>query len=474
MSRLPLTVDTVIIGAGAAGLACGLKLLCSRQNFLVLEQSDTSGGMIQTVKWNGFILERGPFNVLVRSPEFAWLLQVLGSKASFISANSAVGKKRYVLYPGAGTGKNGTPVRVLKAVPHSVWSFAWTSALTRWEKTRAALGLVASKRGQADDTVDAVVRRRLGNGIAEKIASAGSVGIWGAESHELEAAACLPRLTIFDRKIHSPLWTAFTYRSSSRAQRAGAWVHKGLVSFSGGLGELAKELANELGDRLAYSQEVQNIERVPGAWRLTTQSSEVSCKNIVLACGAGQAATLMASFAPESSERIRRIPHSSLATVNFGFRRQDIDHPLDGYGFLVPKKWQTPPLLGVLFSSVVFPHYAPDDHILIRAFLGGTRHPDVMSLDDHSLSKAALRAMDQVLGLRSEPCLTDIARWNQAIPRYTPGHTERIRLIRQEISKKPGLWLAGNFMSGISVNDCISRGVQVANAISENAGERNG
>jgi len=167
------------------------------------------------------------------------------------------------------------------------------------------------------------------------------------------------------------------------------------------------------------------------------------------------------------------ITHASLATINFGFRRKDIEHPLDGYGFLVPKKWQISPLLGVLFCSSVFPHHAPAEYALVRAFLGGTRHPAVQNIDDQALRDAALCALDQVLGLRSKPHLVDISRWNQAIPRYTPGHTERINHIRYEISKKPGLWLAGNFMSGISVNDCIAQGIQVARVISENSGGRN-
>jgi oxygen-dependent protoporphyrinogen oxidase len=330
---------------------------------------------------------------------------------------------------------------------------------------------VASRRGFLDDTIDAIVRRRLGNGIAEKIASAASVGIWGAESNELEAAACLPPLARFDRLIRSPLLTALSSRSSG-AQKNGPRIHKGLVSFSGGLGELANAMASELGDHLVCGLEVKSIERVGGAWRITGQSYDVSCSNIVLACGAKPIATLLSPFAQEVSEQVRAIPHTSLATINFGFRRQDVRHPLDGYGFLVPRRWQTSPLLGVLFCSAVFPHHAPAGHVLIRAFLGGTRHPGALGLDDPSLRAVALRVLDSVLGFRSEPCLTDIARWNQAIPRYTPGHSERINRIRLQMAQKPGLWLAGSFMSGISVNDCITQGVKVAGAISGNRGER--
>jgi oxygen-dependent protoporphyrinogen oxidase len=468
MNRLPAKVQTVVIGAGAAGLACGLKLAQSHHNFLVLEQSGQPGGMMQTVHRDGFILERGPFNVLVRSPEFAWLLHVLGDKVSLISADKAVGKKRYILHASASAEKNGSATRVLKPVPHSLWSFVRSSALSPWEKARAALGLVVSRRGLADDTIDAIVRRRMGSGVAEKIASAASVGIWGAESHELEAAACLPRLAQFDRQSRSPLWTV--YRAGTRQKAAS---RKGLVSFSVGLGEFADALANELGKRLACAQGVKQIQRIAQGWRITTQSGQdVVGSNIVLACGARQAAELLAAFALEVTERLQAIPHTSLATINFGFRRQDVVHPLDGYGFLVPKRWETSPLLGALFCSAVFPHHAPAGHVLIRAFLGGTRHPESLGLDDQSLCAAALRVLDEVLGLRAEPCLTDVARWDQAIPRYTRGHRERINQILLQIAKLPGLWLAGNFMSGISVNDCITQGVQVAAAISGNSGVR--
>ena len=145
----PNKVDVIIIGAGAAGLACALRLADAGKSVLLLERSDRPGGVIQTVKRQGFILERGPFNVLVRSDAFAWLLNKIHARVPAITASQQSARRRFVL-----TGHG------LQAIPSSPWGLLSTGILSPMGRLRALGGLVASRRGRSEDTMDVVFRRR--------------------------------------------------------------------------------------------------------------------------------------------------------------------------------------------------------------------------------------------------------------------------------------------------------------------------
>jgi protoporphyrinogen/coproporphyrinogen III oxidase len=448
-------VDVVVIGAGAAGLSCALRLADAGKSVLLLDRSDRPGGVIQTVRRQGFILERGPFNVLVRSEAFAWVLDKIDARVPAIVASQQSAKRRYVLT------SNG-----LQAIPSSPWGLLSTSILSPLGRLRALGGLVASKRGKSDDTLDVVFRRRLGSEVAEKIGSAATVGIWASESDELEAAACMPRVVKIDKRFRSPLVGMFSLPKSS------VKAPNGMVSFQGGLASLADEVARQLEDRIFLAMNVTTVRKLDQGWQVETENGSMyQSSHLVLACGARTAAKLLSPVVSEISQELSAIRHTSLTTVNLGFRREDVAHPLNGYGFLVPKKYKESGLLGVLFASTVFPHHAPEGHVLLRVFLGGTRHPLVRESNDIDVLQTTIASIQGQLGLRAAPVLTDISRWHDAIPVYGPGHVSRTRHIHKLANEQQGLWLAGNFLGGLSVNDCVTQGVQIADKIVNFSGD---
>jgi oxygen-dependent protoporphyrinogen oxidase len=191
-------------------------------------------------------------------------------------------------------------------------------------------------------------------------------------------------------------------------------------------------------------------------------SGVICCRRLVIASSIIEAGRLLAPLVPGALDDIRTIDSTSLTVLNLGFRRADVGHPLQGYGFLVPHHETGFPLMGVLWADSIFPHHAPADHRLIRVFIGGAHNPDAVSRSDDELLELVMRYSHGLLQLKRDPVLVDVCRYPAAIPQYHLGHVEKTERIRAAVASKPGLHLAGNYLGGVSLNDCIRVSTELA------------
>src|SRR6185503_2948608 len=154
----------------------------------------------------------------------------------------------------------------------------------------------------------------------------------------------------------------------------------------------------------------------------------------------------------------------STATLNFGYRRAAIGHALNGFGFVVPFV-EKRSLIACTFSSVKFPGRAPEGHVLLRAFAGGALQPDIFALDESEMTARVETDLRELLGINEAPLFVEAAKWERSMPQYEVGHLERLVEIENEVSKLPGLTLAGNSYRGAGIPDCIRSGEAAAESI---------
>jgi oxygen-dependent protoporphyrinogen oxidase len=150
--------------------------------------------------------------------------------------------------------------------------------------------------------------------------------------------------------------------------------------------------------------------------------------------------------------------------VALGYRRAELDRPLDGFGYLCPQRTRHD-LLGVLWSSSIFDHRAPEGMVLVQAMCGGWNRPDIADWDDERLVRAVCAELGRTLGIAQSPRLVRITRWAQAIPQYHLGHVERVTAIESRRRCYPGLYLTGNCFRGVSVNDCTEEAMRCADEV---------
>jgi oxygen-dependent protoporphyrinogen oxidase len=161
---------------------------------------------------------------------------------------------------------------------------------------------------------------------------------------------------------------------------------------------------------------------------------------------------------------LQRIPYASSATISLGYRREDIPHPLDGFGFVVPQI-EARPILACTFSSVKYPHRAPSGHVLLRLFFGGALQESVLDQDDARLITTGQAELGSLLGIKSGPVIARVSRYPVSMPQYLVGHLDRIAAIEAVLRRHLGLKVAGSAYRGVGIADCVRSGEDAADQL---------
>lgn len=461
-----LNSEVVVVGGGISGLVTAWRLREAGIDVRLLEAGDEVGGCLRTERRDGFILEKGPFNVLVKDDAFHDLLDASEVDVRQISASEA-SKARFVLHHGA-----------LRAVPTGPGPLIRTKLLSGRAKLRLLRGLLYSRpASNGESSIAEAATRRFGPEVADTFVSSLVAGIFGGDSAQLSLDACFPAAARFDRAARSPLLRGIGMlkarkRARREAEQAGIEPRpkRGLVSFEKGLQSLPEWLAGQLGERVHRSCVVEELWKEGERFALRVRNGETSpvitAGRVVLATPLGISRRLADTVAPRVSRALDGTPCASLVVINLAYPSAKVTHPMSGYGFLVPADEPTP-IMGVLWADSAFPHHAPDDQRLIRVFMGGPRDPHACQREDSELIQTVRDSVNALLGIECEPTLVDICRWPNAIPQYHRGHLERLERVEAALNETPGLYMTGNALRGVSINDCVRDGATVADLIAD-------
>jgi oxygen-dependent protoporphyrinogen oxidase len=236
-----------------------------------------------------------------------------------------------------------------------------------------------------------------------------------------------------------------------------------MVSFPTGLHQLPRMLAARLPD-LRLRSRVESIEGQAGLFTARGVDFSVSAPQLVVTSSGQATARLLDRVSEGKSRSLGEIPQASLAVVSLGYRRDQVDHPLDGFGFLAPR-CEPLRILGCLFPSSVFPGRAPAGRVALSAFLGGRLDPEIVAQSDSDLLAVVESDLATALGTRGLPEFAEVTRWRPAIPQYELGHQHFVDSVRTIEAECPGLIIAGNFLAGASVPDCVTKGVRAAERV---------
>lgn len=452
-----------IVGAGMAGLTAAYRLKRRGIRVVVYEASDRAGGVIMTERRDGYLAELGPNSLTAGGAVLAEVLSQLGLDPSRIDAQRDA-RKRYIVRKSK-----------LIALPTSPSQLLTTRLLSNGAKL-AIFGepMVETGDSPMEESVATFVRRRFNQEVLDYVANPFVAGIFAGDPEQLSARHALPRLHDLEHthgSVVKPLWQMM------RAGRGepGSPPAPGLISFAGGLQEIPAAFARELSSEIRFKAPVTQIRRGPKGWTVSAayQASELY-DGVIYAAPAHCADNVDLAF--EGGDRLKTltsITHPPIAVLALGFRREDVAHRLDGFGLLVPDV-ERRNVLGVIFSSTLFAGRAPDGHVLLTAFVGGVRNPDLANADLSTLTARVLDDLRLLLGVRGEPTFRAFHLWPKAIPQYTLSYGRFKEIMDDAERRNPGLALAGSYREGVAVGDVIAAADQSAERIAEQvqAGER--
>ena len=451
-----------VIGGGISGLAAAHRLVERGREtgqsveVRLFEGADRTGGVIRTERADGFVIEAGPDSFLSEKPAALRLCERLGITDRLVGTREEF-RRTYVVRDGQ---LRALPDGFLLMAPTRFWPLITTPLFSWPGKMRMALDLVLPRGSGGDESLADFVTRRLGREALERVAQPLVGGIYTADPRQLSLAATMPRFLEMERSSRSIILAMWRQQRAAARRTTGSGARWSLfLSFDGGLQCLVDELTARLPDStVQLGQPVRTLERLgDGRWRL---DGSFECDAVIIATPAHAAAALLRPLDDALANELDAIQYSSSATVTFAFRREEIPHPLDGFGFVVPHVERRALLAGT-FSSLKYPGRSPAEWMLVRAFVGGALQPEMVELDEDALIAAVRRELAALVGIRAEPHFSRIARWRRAMPQYQVGHLDRVARIRTRASAL-GVQLAGNAYEGVGIPDCIRGGESAA------------
>ena len=455
------TAHVVIVGGGITGLSAGYALqTAARQtgttlDFTILEASEFAGGKIHTDIVggpDGFLLEGGPDSLLTQKTAALALVHALGLGDAILPINRPP-QATYVLIDGK---PEPLPAGTVLGIPTQIWPFVRSRVLSPWGKMRTLLDLVLPARAPSgDESLGAVIRRRLGAEALDRLAEPLMAGIYNSRADEQSLLATFPRLRDYEQRGGSLIRGSNAARQSTGA--SGRQPPPPFVTLRGGMATLIDALVATLGDHLRTRTAVHAIDYLPYAsqpYRVHLADGETLLADaVLLATPAYTSGDLIAAFAPTLSSDLRAIRYVSTGTVSLAYDRSEVGDLLAGFGVIIPAS-ERRRINALTITSSKFAHRAPADKVLLRAFIGGARQSDLIECSDREILHTVGEEVSAILGIHAAPRFSRIWRMRRSSPQYDVGHGERVtRIIAQ---CPPGLLLAGNAYRGVGIPDCIT------------------
>jgi protoporphyrinogen/coproporphyrinogen III oxidase len=502
----------VIIGGGITGLAAAHRILERNRDsgqqldLTLVEAGSRIGGIVQTRERGGFLVESGPDSFISEKPAALELVKRLELESHLIETNEHH-RRSFIVRQGR---LLPVPEGFHLLAPSLFWPFVKSEIFSWAGKARIALDLLLPRRvlngetnsnagsGQdtkGDESLAQFVRRRLGREALERMAQPMVGGIYTADPEHLSLRATMPRFLEMEREHRSLIRALRRQGGSPTVKQAGAAglsqetsgaryslflsFDRGMQFFTDKLGKIILSFQTQAGEsdrstrvsiRLNTTVTSLMLDREALSagspkWKIKTDQDELlNADAVCIALPAYISARLLSGVDAQLASDLNEIPYASSATINLGFKRSDIPHPLNGFGFVVPFI-EKRSLIACTFSSVKFPGRAPQGHALLRVFVGGALQPEMFDLSGDEMLSRACADLRDLLGIERAPLFAEVSKWERSMPQYNLGHLAKIERIQKRASSLPGFTLAGNAYSGLGIPDCIRSGEAAADQL---------
>lgn len=440
-------LDVAVLGAGITGLSTAYTLSQNNIDVTVYEKEAQVGGAIKTLNKDGWLVEEGPNTIMVRSEKIWELLDNLDLKENMEKAGKAA-KKRFIV-------KDRRPI----PLPMSPWEFITTDLFSAGAKFRVLKEPFANISTQFDESIASFITRRVGREPLDYAVNPFVSGIYAGDPQRLSIKHTFEPLWEMEQN-HGSLLKGMIKRNRKKPS-----PKRALISFENGNQTLPKKMADSLSRDVKTGATISSVKFQENHWVIKGRTDEKRFSNkhnIVVS--AFPAHKLSSIFDLPLFEELDEVPYAPLSVVALGFSGDQVEHPLDGFGMLIPEveNYQT---LGVLFSSTLFANRAPNDHKLLTCFIGGARNPELATKSKEKLKEIVLDDIGELLGIKGEPVFSHHRYWKKTIPQYEVGYDRFLDVLDEIELEYPNLFVDGNFRGGVSVPDCISSGLKTAEKV---------
>jgi oxygen-dependent protoporphyrinogen oxidase len=444
-----------VVGGGISGLVCAYALQKAGIEVLLIEASPRTGGVISSVTRDGYLLELGPQS-FAGTVQLRELCADLGIADQLLEAPPKA--PRYVLIDGA-----------LQPVPMSPVAFFLSPLIngsTKWALARDIFG--KSTPPDSDESVAAFIRRKFSDQLLDRLVGPFVSGVYAGDPEKLSLRSAFPSLYEAEKAYGSIVRGVLKISKGKKGPRE----RPTLNTFREGNKTLVRALTDKLGSAAFTQIRAKKVYRQnDGTFALSlegqTAAEPVQAKSVIFAAPTDVTGTLLSQLDSSFESLLNSVEYAAVAVVALGYRRSDVGHSLDGFGFLVPRSAGLR-ILGTVWNSSLFPGRAPEGHALLTTFVGGATDPSAAKLQTGELTSLVHREIAPLLAIKNGPAFCNVAIWPRALPQYNLGHADRLASITKNLARFPGIFLAGNYLRGPAIGSCIEQALAVAEHVTAN------
>lgn len=448
-------VPALVVGGGISGLVCAYALQKAGVEVLLVEASARPGGVINSVHRDGYLLELGPQSFSCTA-QLRSLCAEIGIAGQLLEAPPRA--PRYVLVNGK-----------LQPVPMSPPAFFTTSLInvaTKWTLVRDIFGNSVPPEG--DEPVATFVRRKFSDQLLDRLVGPFVSGVYAGDPEKLSIRSAFPQLHEAEKNAGSIVRGMIRLAKNKKGPREKPTLN----AFREGNETLVRALANKLGSAILIRTSAVNLyTQNDGSFHVSLEgdrADSVSAKCVILSAPTDATGKLLAQLEPSFEPLLTTVEYAAVAVVSLGYAKKDVDHSLEGFGFLVPRSAGLR-ILGTVWNSSLFPGRAPEGHALFTTFVGGATDPAAANLGPEELANLVHREIAPLLSIKNAPTFCNVTIWPRALPQYNLGHGDRLAAITKKLNGFPGIFLAGNYLRGPAIGACVEQALAVAEEVKANA-----
>jgi oxygen-dependent protoporphyrinogen oxidase len=445
-------VSALVVGGGISGLVCAYSLRKAGIEVQLVEASPRPGGVINSVIRDGFLLELGPQS-FGGTAALRQLCSEIGISEQLLEAPSHA--PRYVLVDGR--------LQIVPMGPPAFFMSSLINGSTKWTLLRDIFG--KSIPPDADESVASFIRRKFSAQLLDRLVGPFVSGVYAGDPERLSIRSAFPQLHEAEKAAGSIVRGMMHLAKTKRGPRE----RPTLNTFREGNETLVRALADKLGPSLRTGLPITEISRPnDGSFDVRFggqgQEESVSTKSLIFATPTDVTGNLLAKLGPSFESLLSPVEYAAVAVVSLAYRKSDVGHSLDGFGFLVPRSAGLR-VLGTVWNSSLFPGRAPEGHALLTSFVGGATDPSAAKLNQQELASLVHREISPILSIKTGPVFSNVTIWPRALPQYNLGHGERLAAISQHLSDFKGIKLVGNYLRGPAIGSCVEQALAVAEEV---------
>lgn len=448
----------VIIGGGITGLSAAFYLQKEVLDqklpieISLIEAKPQLGGKIETVRKDGFVIERGPDSFLERKKSATQLVKDLGMEKELV--NNATGQA----YVFAREQLNPIPEGSVMGIPTNIGPFITSGLFSIPGKMRAAYDFILPKRTvEGDQSLGQFFRRRLGDEVVDNLIEPLLSGIYAGNIDDMSLLSTFPQFYEMEQKNRSLIVGLKKTMPKAQPKRK-----KGIFqTVKTGLQSVVEEIEKQLtAVDVKKGIKVERFVKTGEGYTLTLSNGEEMAADSVIVATSHQVLTNLVQDNRIDLSYFDSMPATSVATVAMAFPEEAVKLTSNGTGFVISRNSGFT-ITACTWTHRKWPHTAPKGKALLRAYVGKAGDEAIVEQSDDIILKTVMDDLKRIMDISGEPDFSIVSRLKHSMPQYQIGHKEQVQLIKRQMKESiPGIYLTGASFEGIGIPDCIDQGKQ--------------